>query len=99
MIAILYVTHKNLKNAKKISRYMIEKKLVACANIFPIDTMYIWNKTLVNDKEYASILKTSTAKAGVAEKEIKKIHPYKMPCIIKFRVDSNTDYENWINNM
>ena len=27
-----------------------------------------------------------------------KIHPYTTPCIIKFNIEANEEYENWINN-
>ena len=29
--------------------------------------------------------------------EIKNSHPYETPCIIKINVESNKDYEAWIN--
>ena len=33
---------------------------------------------------------------GMLRKEVEKIHPYDVPCIMKFDVEANTSYENWI---
>jgi len=36
MFILVYITHETENAAKKISDYLLNKKLIACANIFPI---------------------------------------------------------------
>jgi len=93
---IAYVTHKNVAEAKKVATHLLKKKMIACANFFPIESMYWWKGKLDSSKEYVSLLKTKKENWKRLESEIKKIHPYETPCIMKFDVEANEDYENWI---
>ena len=39
------------KNAKKIIKVLLKKKLAACIQLFPIESSYTWEGTVNNDKE------------------------------------------------
>jgi periplasmic divalent cation tolerance protein len=93
---IIYATHKNLEEAKKIGNLLLNKKMIACANYFPIESFYWWKGKIENAKEIVSLLKTRKENWSKVKKEIEKIHPYETPCIIKIEVESNEDYSNWI---
>lgn len=95
---ILYVTCKSNKEAKKISKLLLKKKLIACANIFPIESMYNWKGKLVEDKEVVLILKAFDKNYKKVEQEIKKLHSYEIPFIGKINVKVNKEYENWTKN-
>jgi periplasmic divalent cation tolerance protein len=92
----VYVTNPNEKEAKKIAMHLLRKRLVACTNTFPIKSHYLWKEKIENAKEVVLILKTRKENFEKVKKEIKKIHPYSLPCIIKFDVEANEDFENWI---
>ncbi len=94
---IIYVTHENEDNAKKITSHLLKKKLIACANFFPIVSAYWWEGKVENSNETVSILKTKKENWGKVKSEIQKIHPYETPCIIKINVESNDDFDSWIN--
>ena len=94
---ILYITCKDKAEAKKIANALIKKKMIACGNILPIDSLYRWKGKLQSDKEAVLLAKTSSSKAKHAEKEIKKIHSYECPCIIKINSTANKEYQNWLN--
>lgn len=93
---IIYVTHKDLKSAKKVANHLLNKHLIACANYFPITSSYWWNGKIENSNEIVSLLKTSKNNWTKVRDEIKQIHPYKTPCIMKLNVTANKDYEDWI---
>lgn len=96
---IIYLTCKDIDEAKKISRDLIKNKLVACANIFPITSMYEWDNEIKDEKEVVVLLKTNS-NFDVVEKEIKKLHSYDTPAIYSWTVDKiNKDYSNWINKV
>lgn len=94
---IIYVTHENKEEANKVTSYLLEKKLIACANIFPITSTFWWEWKIDNSDEFVSILKTRKDNWEIVKNEIKKIHPYKIPCIMKIEVEANKEYEDWIN--
>ena len=93
---IIYITHSSEENAQKIADQLLQKKLVACANIFPIKSMYWWNGNIENENEYVSIVKTIPELWEVLQKEVKEIHPYDVPCIMKIEAEANKEYEKWI---
>ena len=92
----VYITNPNKKVAKKIALHLLKKKLAACTNIFPIESYYLWKGKIGNSKETVLIVKTKKENFKKIKNEIKKIHPYLIPCIIEFDVEANKEYEKWL---
>jgi periplasmic divalent cation tolerance protein len=68
------------RQAEKIARGLLEKRLVACINIIPgALSFYHWNKKLCRDSELILILKTTRSKVSALEKELHRLHPYELP--------------------
>ncbi len=94
---LVYVTCKDVEQARNISKALLEKRLVACTNFFPINNMYCWKGAINSDGEVVLILKTVEKKFKEIEKEIKKIHSYECPCIISVKVSRvNKEFLEWI---
>jgi periplasmic divalent cation tolerance protein len=93
---IVYTTHASSADAKRISAAMIERRLAACANVFPMESMYTWLGNLAHAAEWVSILKTSAARWDELRTAIEESHPYETPCIMKIDVSANEAYEKWI---
>lgn len=96
MFVFVYVTNPNKKEAKRIALHLLKKKLVACANIFPIDSVYWWKGKIEKARECVLIVKTKEENWEKVKKEIKKIHPYTVPCITKIVVEASREYEDWL---
>ncbi|MFH0755195.1 MAG: divalent-cation tolerance protein CutA [bacterium] len=94
---IIYITYPNLKTAKKIVASLMESRLIACGNFFPIQNTYWWKGKIENSKEVVSIVKTKTKNWEKVKSIVIKLHSYETPCIIKMVVSANDDYESWIN--
>ena len=94
----LYVTASGRKEAQDISKRLLTKGLIACANYFPLTSMYQWKGKITSQKEFVMIFKTTEQKALLVKEEIKKIHSYKVPCIIKILVVPNVSYAQWLSS-
>lgn len=94
-MALIYITCKDKREAEKISLHLLKKRLIACANIFPIQSRYWWNKKIVNGSEFAIIAKTNSKNFKKAESEIKKMHSYRIPCILMINAAANKEYKAW----
>ena len=57
--------------------------------------MYRWKKKIVNEAENVIIAKTNEKKFDKVASEVKKIHSYKIPCILKINAEANKDYCRW----
>ena len=93
---LLYITNPTQAVARRVANHLLKKRLGACANIFPVDSAYWWKNKLVHTHEWILIFKTISKNYKKVEKEIKKIHPYSVPCIMKIPVSANKDYEKWL---
>ena len=93
----VYITNSNQLEAKKIAKHLINKKLIACANIYDnIKSIYPWKGKIAEEQETVLIAKTLDKNYNDVVKEVEKIHPYSIPCITKISVSSNKKYFDWI---
>ena len=95
---IIYVTYPNMEEANNAISHLLQKKLIACANSFPIKATSCWTGKVAECDEIVSILKTRKENWEKVKSEVKKIHSYKVPCIMKLDVEANEDYESWVNS-
>ena len=94
---LVYTTCSNKEEADKISNHLLDKRLCACTNMFPIESSYWWKGKKEKAEEYVLIIKTISAKFNIIKEEIKKIHSYDTPCILKIEIaDGNKEYVSWI---
>lgn len=97
MFSIVYITAGNLDEAKKIGNALVEDRLAACANIFPINSIYRWKGNIEEAQEFGLIVKTKTEKVKELEKRVKELHSYEVPCVVSLRIeDGSKDYLDWI---
>lgn len=93
---LIYITVPARKVAKDIAKNLIEKKLIACANIFTIDSIYMWENKLQDEPEFVLLAKTTEDKYDKVKVEVEGMHPYDVPCILKIPVDGNEKFCDWI---
>ncbi|MDI6799803.1 MAG: divalent-cation tolerance protein CutA [Actinomycetota bacterium] len=95
---IIYITASSLTEARRISSSLLEKRLVACANISsPIESHYHWQGKLETASEVAVIFKTTEDKLKEVADEIKSLHSYDLPAIISWNITwGEPSYLNWI---
>ncbi|VVB97696.1 Divalent-cation tolerance protein CutA [uncultured archaeon] len=97
MFSIVYITAGDMDEARKIGRKLVEERLAACANIFPITSIFRWKGKIEEGGEFGIIAKTKTGKVKEIEKKVKEIHSYEVPCVVSFRMDEgSSDYLKWI---
>ena len=94
---LIYITCKDEEEAVKISRHLLNKKLIACSNMHPIRSMYLWNGKIEDEKEFVIIAKTLEKNYKKIKEEVKKLHSYQIPCILKINAEANESYDKWVN--
>jgi len=97
-LLLVYITNPTKKEAKRVAKHLLKNKLISCANIFPITSLYRWEGRLADEKEFVLIAKTLTSKFAKVKSAVRKIHPYKVPCIVKIPATSNKAFFNWVKN-
>lgn len=97
--AMVLITAPTKKEAEKISRVLLERRLVACANIIGrADSNFWWQGKLENAKEFLLITKTAGILVKKIIKTVKAVHSYDTPEIIAIPiVEGYKPYLKWIN--
>ncbi len=97
MYSVIYTTAADEEDAVEIIRHLLEKRLIACANIFNIRSLYRWNDELRQDDEVGVILKTTKDKVKDLSNEVERIHPYEVPCVLALDIDTGSKpFLQWI---
>jgi periplasmic divalent cation tolerance protein len=78
----IYTTFPDRETAARVARALVEERLVACANLFPIRSIYRWQGRIEEADEWAALLKTRRALYPAAEERIRGLHPYEVPAIL-----------------
>ncbi len=97
MFSIVYITAANLEEAHKIGKTLVDERLAACVNIFPIQSIFRWKEKIDEANEFGMIVKTKSNKIKEIEQRVKELHSYEIPCVVSFRMDEGSDdYLEWI---
>lgn len=94
-------TSGSLDEARKVSRYLVQERLVACAQIIPwVESIYLWNAQLETTQESKIVLKTRRDNYDAIRKIIQDNCSYEVP-EITFRIidGGNEAYMMWMEEM
>jgi len=96
----LYIPCKDKQQAIDIAAHLLKKKLIACANIIPSTSMYIWEGKLETNEEHIILAKTVEKRYNAIEKAVVALHSYECPCITAWKIDkANRSYERCVKKM
>jgi periplasmic divalent cation tolerance protein len=76
--------------------HLLQHRLIACANLFPIESAYWWQGALEHSPEIVSICKTRPEKWEKVRDEVAKVHPYEVPCVVKLGAEASAAFGSWI---
>ena len=94
---MILTTFPSRKSANETVKILVEKKLVACAQVDgPINSFYGWKDEMQEEQEWRVSLKTNKRNCKKAYDEILKIHPYDNPQWIVIEGKCSENYSNWI---
>jgi len=94
---VVLVTVASLSEGQAISTKLIEAKLAACVNLLPIDSIYLWQGKINQDREYQLIIKTDLSKFEQLTDKIKTLHSYEVPEIIAIPIVAGSKtYLDWL---
>jgi len=82
--SMAYVTAPDLESARTIARNVVERRLAACANLWPVESMYRWKGSMEETKEVVIVFKTRRSLLPRLIGAIKALHPDEVPCIVSY---------------
>ena len=96
-VLLLITTEYNKKEAKKIAKLLLKKKLAACVSLKDIHSIFEWEGKIheVNEVEISIKSKPEVKKALIVF--LQKMLSYDVPQIIYKKFNSEKKYINWVN--
>jgi periplasmic divalent cation tolerance protein len=96
-LVILYVPCGSEAEAAEIARELLQRRLIACANIVASRSIYRWEGQISDGSEYLLLAKTTPTRAQAAARAAEELHSYDIPCVITLAdASANPSYEKWV---
>lgn len=95
--ALVLTTCGSAENARAIAKELVERRLAACVQIFPIESFFRWEGAVQNDSELMLFCKIKHADYASVEAAIRAIHTYDVPEIVEVPIEAGAaSYLAWI---
>ncbi len=96
-LRVLYIPCGSEGDAHRLARELIERRLIACANIFASSSIYMWKGELADEAEHVIVAKTTSALAAQAAAVAEELHKYEIPCVLVISPEAaNAAYATWV---
>ena len=92
----IYVTYPDNDSADSLTLSLLENKLVACGNRFSSESQYPWGGEIQKENETIVVYKSRSENWESIRSHIEENHPYDVPCIVKYEIEVNTSYGEWV---
>jgi periplasmic divalent cation tolerance protein len=96
---IVLVTCGSRKEARKIARALVGRRLAACVSEIsvPVASTYRWKGKIESAKEFLLLIKTSKRQFGAVRDAVRTLHSYEVPEIIALPIAAGSHaYLHWI---
>lgn len=96
MILIVTTLHKKA-DAVRIGKGLLGQKLIACYNLWSIESSYWWKGEILSEPETMMLLKTQESHFETISAYIKEQSGYEVPDIFSLKPgQSHPAFDNWV---
>ncbi len=95
-VALVLTTVADSATARTLARSLISQRLVACATLVPVESIYRWEGDVEEAAEIQLILKTDSAGVSGVREAIEQSHPYDLPEVLVLDAGASAAYGAWV---
>ena len=93
----MITTESSKKNASRVGKLLIKKKLAACVSIKQIFSIYSWNDEIEETKEFEITIKSKPELKDDLINFLRKNTTYDVPQILYKQYHAEMKYLDWLN--
>jgi periplasmic divalent cation tolerance protein len=98
--SVILTTAGSVEEAEALGVGLVERQLVACAQLLPIGSIYRWEGKIEKDSEVLLLLKARADLYGQIESHILEHHSYDTPEVVQLEVKRGSErYLGWISEV
>ena len=96
-VVLILWTSKDRDEARRISTALLEKRLIACASMAPVESIFRWEGKIEESQECKVFLKTTGGRFEEIKQFILNACSYEVPEILQVSVEQgNPSYLSWV---
>ena len=88
-------TEANAERAQQLAEALLERQLVACVSITPLQSFYRWEGALQCSHEVQLLMKTSAQHLDALRSVVAELHSYDTPEWLSWPATSSPAYGAW----
>ncbi|MBI2327177.1 divalent-cation tolerance protein CutA [Candidatus Curtissbacteria bacterium] len=94
---LIFTTFHKLVTARKIGDLLLKERLIACYNLFPVKSAYLWKGKIEKSNEVLIILKTKDSNFEKIKEIIQEHSGYEVPEVVAIKSSKVSEtYLNWL---
>jgi len=83
-------------HSERIARSLVEERLAACVNWFPVRSAYRWKGEICIDEEHSMLIKVADERVDALRVRLRELHPYELPEIVVLEVDKARSLDAYV---
>ena len=97
-VLIVFTTFAKEEDAARVSRQLVEERLIACANLLPgARSIYRWKEGVQDEREVVVLMKTRKQDWTALLSRLHDLHPFDTPECVAVRVAAGAPkYMAWL---
>lgn len=94
---VLHTTVEQDSQARHLASEAVSRRLAACVQILPVDSIYRWEGELHSAKEFRCEMKTNANCLAPLTSLLCELHPYDVPELVAFPMEGiSNEYGTWL---
>jgi len=95
---IVFTTYEREEDAVRVTRALVEERLIACGNLLPAArSIYPWKGEIADRGEVVVLMKTRKQDWPVLISRLHELHPYDTPECVAIRIAAGAPrYMEWL---
>lgn len=94
-LILVLTTEADGERAEALARALLERRLVACASLLPVRSLYRWQGRIESAGEVQLLLKTTEERLEELRAALVQLHGYDTPEWIHWPAGTGGDYGRW----
>ena len=95
-LQLVLTTEASPERARALAAELLERRLVACASLLPVQSHYRWQGQITSCEEVQLLLKTSSERLEALREALLALHSYDTPEWIHWSAVSAGAYGQWL---